>query len=353
MTTQRDDFHMRIDIVFVLLLLISFESSLAESNENYTLINFTFEDHKSFAGWDNCGKVKWHQDCTDSHRGRCSYGSSKFTGKGTSCASRTINGPAYIDFWWKTIPVPKCHPDAPDEGSQFSILIDGNRTNQTDSSEWQHVQDIFLDESRPYDLTWVLEKYESPAGSIGIGLIDDLNIYYQNLPLPVSSANLNAERLLFMPEHMCRATQFCLYLWVKSPKSISHAKVKIEKPGCFKEVSYSGTGIFEGAEAFQDGYFSSPQREASAGGLMINYSILSSSNNNTTYFINVTELNLTTMSGEKIIAAPISGKLTVDDSVDRDYFFSFEEAAYDPEIWRESGCRICYENMVDNLRDCT
>lgn len=104
-------------------------------------------------------------------------------------------GPVVVDFWWAYQPVPHLNPDNPNEGSQFSLLINGilDRDWQWHEATWNHEENINLEERKPYNLTWIIYKYKYIPGSDAIGWIDNLNISSKDTTLLVELQKPDAE----------------------------------------------------------------------------------------------------------------------------------------------------------------
>jgi|WetSurMetagenome_2_1015567.scaffolds.fasta_scaffold119165_2 hypothetical protein len=158
---------------------------------------------------------------------------------------------------------------------------------------------------------------------------------------------------ILMPKYMCKKdnSKFCIYIWVKSLLNISRSTLRIDTPGCFKAKGLKGTGFLEDVELVGNEYISSLKNSTDYGGLWINYSILSSAESNTPYFINISELNLITSSGDKIVLDPVSRDITIVDYVNREYVKEFENG-YDGNIWIDSECKECYKSTVACLKEC-
>lgn len=154
--------------VLFIIAAIVFSSSLSmgQNSEPYF-----FENDSEGAGWINCGEgPSWHLDSEQFHNGTGSLKSGDLECNGISKVCRDIQGPASIEFWWKSVPIPN-------SGSQLSFYVDGKRERSW-NSDWRREPPIYMSENRSYTVTWVLNKKSCPPGTKGSAWIDDVIIKY-------------------------------------------------------------------------------------------------------------------------------------------------------------------------------
>lgn len=155
-------------VLFIIAAIVfSFSLSMGQNSEPYF-----FENDYEGAGWINCGEgPSWHLDSEQFHNGTGSFKSGDLECSGISKVCRDIQGPASIEFWWKSIPIPN-------SGSQLSFYVDGKRERSW-NSDWRREPPIYMGENRSYTVTWELNKKSCPPGTKGYAWIDDVLIKYE------------------------------------------------------------------------------------------------------------------------------------------------------------------------------
>jgi parallel beta-helix repeat protein len=153
-------------IIICLILFSSTSIAFSKNNDDYD-----FESDEG-TGWFNCGNcASWHLDSDEAHRGSQSFKSGDIGCTGTSRLCRDIRGPATVEFWWKTVPVPE-------KGSQLSFIVDGRTERTWAFSSWKKEPIVNLEENREYKLVWELNKLRCPVGTRAVAWIDDVFIKY-------------------------------------------------------------------------------------------------------------------------------------------------------------------------------
>jgi hypothetical protein len=190
-------------IIFVIFFLIACLTAYA-SSQNYGDFNFEFGEG---SGWvkDCFGGHEWTIDLT---QGNNSKGSMRSTdlGKGTetlglsaSSICRTVSGPAYITFWWKSETIPSgC--------GELYFFVNEVKKPFYSKSIWTQ-QLYYLPENKSYIIGWRYIQKNTKLYK-GSGWIDDISIApaFQDI-----SANANLNCNIYAPDLASVGSTFNAY----------------------------------------------------------------------------------------------------------------------------------------------
>lgn len=229
--------------------VFSFSLSMGQNSEPYF-----FENDYEGAGWINCGEgPSWHLDSEQFHNGTGSLKSGDLECNGISKVCRYIQGPASIEFWWKSIPIPNSE-------SQLSFYVDGKRERSW-NSEWRREPPIYMGENRSYTVTWELNKKSCPPGTKGYAWIDDVLIKYDNnisvsLPANPEPFNNRESQPSAINNTVVSASDNTIAYVSTSPNPKMHIYGSINE--AIKHVVPGGTIIIDQGEYSEDVLISAP-----------------------------------------------------------------------------------------------
>jgi len=143
------------------------------SSQNYGFYDFEYGEGP---GWikESFGGHEWTLDLTQGYNNSSTSMKSTDLGKGAgtlglgaSSIRRTVDGPAYIAFWWKS-------RTSPSECGELSFLVNDEEKSFHGTSIWTP-QLYYLPENISYTIEWRYMQ-KDPKLHMGCGWIDDISI---------------------------------------------------------------------------------------------------------------------------------------------------------------------------------